>query len=75
MPIAEIMKWSAGVVTLLAILHGPSHLNQSLHSVEIPILREVTRTDDWGYPGIGRAHGPSRAVPSRHIHKVHAGSR
>ena len=57
MPVSDILKFGLGVVATLAVLHGPSHLRDEMRSLELKILRETARTDNWGDPSIFPRNG------------------
>jgi len=50
MPIKEIITFTMGVVMTIAVAGGPLNLKTNLRKVQIEILREMTRTDNWGNP-------------------------
>ena len=50
MPIKEIVSFGMGVVLMVAVTGGPLNLKTNLRAAEIKILREVSRTDNWGNP-------------------------
>ena len=64
MPVKEIITYVLGVIGALAVLHGPLHLKDELWKVEVQILRETARTDNWGNPSLFAHRRPIHAVPS-----------
>jgi hypothetical protein len=50
MPIKEIINFALGIVLSIALLGGPQNLRSNLRDVQIKILREMTRVDNWGNP-------------------------
>jgi len=64
MPVKEIITYVLGVIGALAVLHGPLHLKDELWKVEVQILRETARTDNWGNPSLFAHRRPVHAVPS-----------
>ena len=50
MPIKEIVSFTLGIVMTIAVAGGPLQLRANLRKVQIEILREMTRTDNWGNP-------------------------
>ena len=67
MPIREIMTFSFGVLAVLFATHGPLHFRESVRNLQIQILRDVARTDNWGNPSIfkHRPQAHSRSPISR----------
>jgi len=63
MPIKEIITFGFGVIGTLLVLHGPLHLHEEMRKLEVQILREAVRTDNWGNPDIFAGHGTKS-----HIH-------
>jgi hypothetical protein len=63
MPIDKIITFAFGVLGTLLLLHGPFHLQEEMRKLEIEILRETARTDNWGSPDIFAGHGTKS-----HIH-------
>jgi hypothetical protein len=64
MPIKEIMMFSIGV--LIAIFFtNPLYFREATRKTEFQILREVTKTDNWGNPDIFKTQGPSKRFPSK----------
>lgn len=57
MPISDIIKYGFGVVGTLLVLHGPLHLQEEMRKMGFQILREASRTDDWGQVSIFAGHG------------------
>lgn len=53
MPIKEIIAISALVMASI-IATNPLHPQEAIRSIELRILREVRRTDNWGNPSIFR---------------------
>ena len=51
MLIKEIMTFSMGVLIALFIAN-PLHFRESVRKMQFQILKEVTRTDNWGNPDI-----------------------
>ena len=51
MPIKAIMTFSTGILIALFI-SNPLHFREAVHKLQFKILREVTRTDNWGTPGL-----------------------
>jgi hypothetical protein len=47
MPIKEIMTFTTGILIALFIAN-PLHFREAVHKLEFKILREATRTDNWG---------------------------
>lgn len=50
MPIKEIVSFTMGIVMTIAVVGGPLNLKTNLRKVQVQILREMTRTDNWGNP-------------------------
>lgn len=50
MPIKEIVTLGIGVLMALAVTGGPWNLKSNMRKVQVQILREVGRTDNWGKP-------------------------
>ena len=50
MPIKEIITFTLGLVSIIAITGGPWNLTQNLQKLQYEILKEATRTDNWGNP-------------------------
>jgi len=63
MPIEKIIALTAALVAGIAITGGPQNLKKNLWNMEIKILRECTRVDNWGNPSPW-AHR-SRVLPQR----------
>lgn len=51
MPIKEIMAFSAIALASIVATH-PLHPILAVRAVEMRILKEATRTDNWGNPSI-----------------------
>jgi hypothetical protein len=49
MPIKELMTLSTGILIAIFIAN-PLHFREAVRKVQIQILREVARTDNWGTP-------------------------
>ncbi len=74
MPISDIIKYGFGVIGTLLVLHGPLHLQEEMRKMEFQILREASRTDNWGSPSIfvghhDRIHAVSRLSPIPHVQR------
>jgi hypothetical protein len=63
MPIDKIITFAFGVLGTLLVLHGPLHLQEEMRKLEIEIVRETARTDNWGSVDIFVGHGTKS-----HIH-------
>ncbi len=50
MPVKEITTFAMGIVMSIALVGGPQNLRSNLRDVQIKILREMTRVDNWGNP-------------------------
>jgi len=62
MPIRELLV--ASTVTLAAIFAAhPFHFSNTVRKVEISILKDALRTDDWGNPSFSGARKYIRNVP------------
>jgi hypothetical protein len=68
MPIEKIIALAAALVASITLTGGPQNLKKNLRDIEIKILRECTRVDNWGNPSPW-AH--RNRVPSQknHAHK------
>jgi len=64
MPVDKIITYTFGIIATLAVLHGPLHLRDEMRKIEIQILRETARTDNWGNPSIF-VHRPIHSVSKR----------
>lgn len=53
MPIKEIMALSAVIVVSVMLTH-PTRPLEAVRAIEVRILHEVGRTDNWGNPNIFR---------------------
>ena len=51
MPIKELLNFSTGLLIVL-FLTNPLHFREAVHRLQFKILKEVTRTDNWGTPGL-----------------------
>lgn len=51
MPVKELLALSA-IILAATYIANPFHPQQALRNLEIRILREARRTDDWGNPSI-----------------------
>jgi hypothetical protein len=60
MPIKEVVTFALGMVISIALVGGPIHLRQHLREMQIKILREMTRVDNWGEPSALFRHTKSR---------------
>jgi hypothetical protein len=65
MPIKEIVSFAMGIVMTIAIAGGPQNFRSNLREVQIKILREMSRVDNWGNPSPWAHH----AVLQAHIEK------
>jgi len=54
MPIKEIMIFTAGVLATLFATYGPSNFSTAIKKTKVEIIREVSRTNNWGNPSIFR---------------------
>ena len=61
MPIEKIIALTAALVASIAVTGGPQNLKKNLREVQIKILRECTRVDNWGNPSPW-AHQQTRAI-------------
>lgn len=63
MPIKEIMALSAALMGSIMLTH-PTRPLEAVREVEVRILHEVGRADNWGNPSIftGASHGHRSAV-------------
>lgn len=50
MPIKEIITFTMGLVMTIAVVGGPQNIRSNLREVQIKILREMSRVDNWGNP-------------------------
>ena len=50
MPIKEIVAFGAAVFTMLFVINGPLHFRDAVRKLQIQILRDISRTDNWGDP-------------------------
>ena len=64
MPVSDIIKFGFGVIGTLLVLHGPLHLQEEMRKIEFQILREASRTNNWGNPSVYAGHG------REHVHFV-----
>lgn len=73
MPIKELLAIAAAVVGGIFISH-PLDFTNALHRVQFSILKEATRTDDWGNPSIYHSNRyttyPSKIYRSSPKHKA-----
>jgi hypothetical protein len=71
MPIREILALSVAVMGGIFIAH-PLSFKSALRQVEFSILREVTRTDNWGDPSLYRTNRymrpPRKIYSGTHLH-------
>jgi hypothetical protein len=54
MLIKEIIAFGFGVILTLLFISGPVSFQKRLSELKVAILKETTRTDNWGNPGIFR---------------------
>jgi hypothetical protein len=61
MPIKELIAVSTAILASVFVTH-PGHFHNALREIKMQILREVTRTDNWGSPSIfsARTRNPRR---------------
>jgi hypothetical protein len=52
MPIKEIMTFGFGVFLTIFVTNGPLYFKEAVRRTQVGILREVSRTDNWGNPSI-----------------------
>lgn len=52
MPIKDLMTYAAGILAVLFLLHGPTRFRAVVRDLELRILRDATRTDNWGDPSL-----------------------
>lgn len=50
MPIEKIVALAVGIAMSIAVTGGPQNFKKNLREVELKILRECTRVDNWGNP-------------------------
>jgi hypothetical protein len=65
MPIKEIMALAATIMGAIFITH-PLSFEATIHRLERSMLRELSRTDNWGDPSI--YHGNRYMQAPRGIH-------
>ncbi len=68
MPIEKIVALTAALVASIALTGGPQNLTKNLRAIEIKILRECTRVDNWGNPSPW-AHRNHVLPQKNHAHK------
>ena len=50
MPIKELIALASAAVVAIAVSGGPQNLTRNLRRIEVKMLREASRTDNWGTP-------------------------
>ena len=65
MPVDKIITYTFGIIATLAVLHGPLHLRDEMRKIEIQILRETARTNNWGNPSIFAGRRPAAHMVTR----------
>jgi hypothetical protein len=55
MPIKEIITISA-IIMAAVVATNPMHPREAIRALQIKILRDVARTDNWGSPSIFPHH-------------------
>lgn len=50
MPIKEIIALTTAIVIATAISGGPQNLEKNLNAMKYSMLKELTKTDNWGDP-------------------------
>jgi hypothetical protein len=58
----RINQFPFGIITALAVLHGPLHLQEEMHKLGLQMLHEASRTDNWGNPDIFQGRGSKSHV-------------
>jgi len=68
MPIKEIIALTTAIVIATAVTGGPQNLEKNLNSMKYTMLKELTRTDNWGNPS------PFSIQPTlgHHAHRPHS---
>lgn len=66
MPTKELLALSFTILGGLFITH-PHDFVHTVHKVEYSMLRELTRTDNWGNPSLFR-----RNKYTKHPHKIYS---
>jgi len=66
MAIKALIMLGMMAVGSIALTHGPHRLKAELRKVQIQILREVARTDNWGNPDIFQHQAPKKQTRGRH---------
>ena len=61
MPVKEIMAISAAIMSSIMLTH-PTRPLEEVREVEVRILHEVGRTDNWGSPSIFHSTRPGRPL-------------
>jgi hypothetical protein len=70
MPIKELLALSVMIMGSIFVAH-PFDFQNAIRKVEVSILKEISRTDNWGDPSFSGARKYIRAQHFEHRKPVH----